>query len=126
MAGSYKDLVAWQKAMLLAVDVYRVSRAFPRDELYGLTSQLRRAAVSIPSKIAEGQGRYSRQEFHHFLNHARGSLAELETQIMLARELECLERKEAENLLSGAAELGRILNGLTASVRAAEAGCSEY
>jgi four helix bundle protein len=119
MAGSYRDLVAWQKAMVLAVDVYRASRAFPRDELYGLTSQLRRAAVAVPSKIAEGQARYSRQEFHHFLNHARGFLAELETQIMLARELDCLQKKEADDLLSGAAELGRILNGLTASTRAA-------
>jgi four helix bundle protein len=119
MAGSYKDLIAWQKGMLLALDLYRASRAFPRDELYGLTSQLRRAAVAVPSKIAEGQARYSRQEFCHFLNNARGSLAELETQIMLARELECLERKEAEGLLARAAELGRILNGLTASTRAA-------
>ena len=109
MAGSYRDLVAWQKGMLLALVVYRASRAFPRDELYGLTSQLRRAAVAVPSKIAEGQARYSRQEFQHFLNQAGGSLA----------ELECLERKEAENLLSRAAELGRILNGLTASTRAA-------
>jgi four helix bundle protein len=119
MAGSYKDLVAWQKGILLALGVYRASRAFPRDELYGLTSQLRRAAVAVLSKIAEGQARYSRQEFYHFLNNARGSLAELETQITLARELECLERKEAESLLSRAAELGRILNGLTASTRAA-------
>jgi four helix bundle protein len=95
MAGSYKDLIAWQKGMLLALDVYRASRAFPRDELYGLTSQLRRAAVAVPSKIAEGQARYSRQEFCHFLNNARGSLAELETQITLARELECLERKRS-------------------------------
>jgi four helix bundle protein len=91
----------------------------PKDELYGLTSQLRRASVSVPSNIAEGQARYSRGEFHHFLNNARGSLAEVETQILLARDLEYLPSKEANTLLVKASELGRILNGLIASTTAA-------
>lgn len=86
MAGSYKDLVAWRKAMRMALEIYRATRAFPKDETDGLGNQLRRAAVSVPSNIAEGQGRYSRREFQHFLNNARGSLAEIETQILLARE----------------------------------------
>ena|SRR5580700_2187512 len=71
MGESYRDLIAWRKAMDLVTDIYRVTQSFPRDELYGLTNQLRRAAVSVPSNIAEGQARFSRKEFHHFLSHAR-------------------------------------------------------
>jgi four helix bundle protein len=119
MAGSYKDLVAWRKAMGLAVQIYRSSESFPKHELYGLTSQIRRASVSVPSNIAEGQARYSRREFHHFLNNARGSLAEVKTQIVLARELAYLAPKEADTLLIRAAEVGRILNGLIASTKTA-------
>jgi len=119
MAGSYRELVAWQKARAFVAQIYQATRSFPRDELYGLTSQLRRAAVSVPSNIAEGQARYSRREFHHFLNNARGSLAEVETQIMLAADLNYLSLKESEALLARAAQLGRILNGLIASVRTA-------
>ncbi|HLZ41682.1 MAG TPA: four helix bundle protein [Candidatus Sulfotelmatobacter sp.] len=122
MAGSYRDLVAWRKAMILVVQVYRATRTFPKDELYGLTSQLRRAAVSVPSNIAEGQARYSRREFHHFLSNARGSLAEVETQIMLAADLTYLPPKDAETLLLKSAELGRILNGLIASTRSMAQG----
>jgi four helix bundle protein len=117
MAGSYKDLVAWRKAMRMALEIYRATRAFPKDETYGLGNQLRRAAVSVPSNIAEGQGRYSRREFQHFLNNARGSLAEIETQILLARELVYLSRTEADGLLMKAGEVGRILNGLIAATR---------
>lgn len=117
MAGSYRDLVAWRKAMILVVQIYRATRTFPKDELYGLTSQLRRAAVSVPSNIAEGQARYSRREFHHFLANARGSLAEVETQIMLASDLAYLPSKEADTLLFKTAEVGRILNGLIASTK---------
>lgn len=117
MAGSYRDLVAWRKAMILVVQIYRATRTFPKDEVYGLTSQLRRAAVSVPSNIAEGQARYSRREFHHFLSNARGSLAEVETQIMLAADLTYLSSKDADTLLFKTAELGRILNGLIASTR---------
>jgi four helix bundle protein len=70
MGESYRDLIAWRKAMELVTDIYRATKSFPRDELYGLTNQLRRAAVSVPSNIAEGQARFSQKEFHHFLSHA--------------------------------------------------------
>ena len=80
MAQHFKDLIVWQKAMDLVADVYRATDSFPRREVYSLTDQIRRAAVSVPSNIAEGQAHYSRREFLHFLRHAAGSLAELETQ----------------------------------------------
>jgi four helix bundle protein len=85
MGESYRQLLAWQKAMQLVTRIYTITKQFPREELYGLTNQLRRAAVSVPSNIAEGQARYSAKEFHHFLSHARGSLVEIETQVMIPR-----------------------------------------
>jgi four helix bundle protein len=85
--GSCRNLLAWKKAMRLALHVYEETKGFPREELYGLTSQLRRAAISVPSNIAEGQARFSHKEFKHFLSTAKGSLAELDTQLLLAREL---------------------------------------
>lgn len=109
---SYRDLVVWKKSMALVLDVYRSTQAFPKTETYGLVSQLRRAAVSIPSNIAEGQARLSTGEFKQFLGKARGSLMEVETRILLAQELGYLEIAEGESLLSAAAEVGRILNGL--------------
>lgn len=87
MGRSYKDLVAWQKAMDLVTATYRSTTTFPKEEQFGLTSQLRRAAVSIPSNIAEGQGRLSEKEFRHFLGLARGSLMEVETQFQIAQNL---------------------------------------
>ena len=87
MGRSYKDLVAWQKAMELVTATYRASANFPKDDLFGLTSQLRRAAVSIPSNIAEGQGRLSEKEFRYFLGQSRGSLMEVETQLQIAQNL---------------------------------------
>ena len=87
MAQSYRDLIAWNKAMELVTEIYRVTHNFPKEELFGLMSQLRRAAVSIPSNIAEGKGRLSKGEFRQFLGNARGSLAELETQILIAQNL---------------------------------------
>jgi four helix bundle protein len=119
MGESYKDLIAWRKAMGLVTEVYRVTRAFPRDELYGLTNQLRRAAVSVPSNIAEGQARFSQKEFHHFLSHARGSLVEIETQLMIAQSLQYAGTQDVASLLDKAGELGRILNGLIASIKSA-------
>jgi four helix bundle protein len=113
---SYRQLIAWQKAMDFVAEVYRVTRTFPKEEMYGVTSQLRRAAVSIPSNIAEGQGRQTTGEFRQFLGHARGSLLETETQILLSERLEYLDHKTTEMLLNQAAELGRILNGLMASL----------
>jgi four helix bundle protein len=119
MAQSYKQLIAWRKSMELVIEIYRVTRTFPQQETYGLVSQLRRAAVSVPSNIAEGQARYSRREFYRFLTMARGSLAEIETQITIARVLAYVSHETARSLLESTEELGRILNGLIASMRAA-------
>ena len=112
MTESYRNLIAWKKAKDLALDVYRCTRKFPKDETYGLTSQMRRAAVSVPSNIAEGKGRRSRKDFAHFLYQARGSLLELETQLSIARDLEYLDALAFNNTLGKAEEVGRILNGL--------------
>ena len=88
MAHSFRDLVVWQKAMQLTLAVYRITQGFPREELYGLASQMRRLAVSVPSNIAEGHGRLNTGEFRQFLGIARGSNSELQTQIEIARALE--------------------------------------
>ena len=117
MAQTYRDLVAWKLGMKLVGDVYRLTEAFPHRETFGLASQMRRAAVSIPSNIAEGQARFSKREFKHFLRNARGSLAELETQVLIAVDLGYLEQGLASPLLTRCAELGRVLNGLIASIR---------
>ena len=119
MGQSYKELVAWQKAMNLVTKVYSLTKNFPREELYGLTNQLRRAAVSVPSNIAEGQARFSQKEFCHFLGHSRGSLVEIETQILIAQNLGYLDSHDSQDVLDNAAELGRILNGLISSIRPA-------
>ena len=109
---SYKDLVVWQKALDLVEMVYDVTRLFPREELYGLTSQLRRAAVSVPSNIAEGHSRHSTAEFRHFLSIANGSLAEIETQLLIARRLNYIEQGTLQNLLSTQAEISKMTNSL--------------
>jgi len=101
---SYRELIAWQKAMDFAAEVYRATRRFPKAELYGVTSQLRRASVSIASNIAEGQRRQTTGEFRQFLGNARGSLLETETQILLSERLEYLDHRTAESLLNQAAE----------------------
>jgi four helix bundle protein len=113
---SYRDLVVWKKSMAFVLDVYRCTQAFPKIETYGLTSQLRRAAVSVPSIIAEGQARRSTGEFKQFLGNARGSLTEVETQILIARDLDYLEQNQSETLLGATAEIGRMLNGLLAAL----------
>jgi four helix bundle protein len=112
MPEGYRDLIAWQKAKSLALSVYRHTRRFPRDELYGLSSQMRRAADSVPSNIAEGKGRHSQKELVQFLYHARGSLLELETQLSIACDLEYIDLQTFEDLESQTEELARILNGL--------------
>jgi four helix bundle protein len=116
MLSTFKDLRVWQDAMSFVVEVYRITSQFPRHELYGLSQQLRRAAVSILSNIAEGKGHRSNREFGNFLLHARGSLLEVQTQIMIAKELEYIEGKEAERLLISADAIGRSLNGLINSI----------
>ncbi len=115
MAG-YRELKVWRLAMELAEDVYKLSAEFPRNEVYGLTSQLQRAAVSIPSNIAEGQARNSSKEFNHFLGIARGSLAELETQIMLAQRLDYLAAEKTNSVLEKAEEIGKMLKGLQKTI----------
>jgi four helix bundle protein len=117
MADAYRDLIAWQKATQLALGIYRATQEFPRAEIYGLTAQMRRAAVSIASNIAEGKGRYSHKEFVQFLFRARGSLLEIETQLYIANQLQYLETGVFERLQAEAVELGRILNGLIKSVQ---------
>jgi four helix bundle protein len=112
---SHKDLVVWQKAVVLAGNVYRATNSFPSHELYGLTAQLRRAAVSIASNLAEGCARASRKELIQFLHVARGSLAELETQIEIARTLGLLPVNST--LFEDAGEVGRMINGLISSLR---------
>jgi four helix bundle protein len=113
---NYRELIAWQKAMDLVVLVYKASARFPREEVYALTSQLRRAVVAIPSNIAEGQGRRSTREFLNFLSIAHGSLREVETQVIIAQRLKYLCDTEANVLLELAAEVGRLLNGLSNSL----------
>ena len=117
MGQSYRDLVVWNKALELVMEIYRLTQTFPKEEIFGLMSQLRRSAVSIPSNIAEGQGRLSKGEFRGFLGNARGSLSELETQILIARKLDYLKESDASGLLELAAEVGRTLNGLIASMK---------
>lgn len=112
----YGELIAWQKAMDLAVEVYRHTGDFPQSERYGLVSQVRRSAVSVPSNIAEGQGRGTTKDFVHFLHVARGSLQEAETQILLSERLGFLSAEARLDLTTRAAEVSRILGGLIRSL----------
>ncbi|HEX4132969.1 MAG TPA: four helix bundle protein [Pirellulales bacterium] len=115
---SYRDLRVWQNGIALVKSVYLLSRSFPKEEVYGLTSQIRRAAVSIPSNIAEGHTRGFTKEYLHPLAIALGSLAEVETQLMLARELEiCGKESAIDTLLADCDELGRQRRGLIKSLR---------
>jgi four helix bundle protein len=116
-SGSFKELRVWQAAMRLAVDVYRETADFPKHEIYGLTQQMRRAAVSIPSNIAEGKGHRSNREFSHFLFHARGSLLELQTQMMIATELQYFSEEQVQFLSQSAEDVGRALSGLINSLK---------
>ncbi len=115
---SYRDLIAWQKSMDLVTEIYRCTQAFPKTETYGLISQLRRAAVSVPSNIAEGHARLSTGEFRQFLGHALGSLVEIETQILIAHHLGYVDSKKSEDLLGRTTEVGKVLNGLLRSLLA--------
>ena len=113
---NYQELIVWQKAMDLVEEVYIASKSFPREEIYGLTSQLRRAAVSIPSNIAEGQGRRTTPDFLRHLSIAYGSLREAETQIMIATRLRYLSQGKCQDVMRITGEVGRLLNGLMASL----------
>src|SRR6266404_2130018 len=107
MANSYKDMIAWQKGIQLVKSIYELTSSFPDQEKYGLISKIRRAAVFIPSNIAEGQARFSPADFRHFLRIARGSLAELETQLVLARELRYITQEQLDQQSALIDELGR-------------------
>jgi four helix bundle protein len=113
---SYQDLIVWQKAMDLVELVYRISARFPKEELYGLTSQVRRASISIASNIAEGQGRRTTREFLHFLSIARGSICEVPTQFLIAQRLGYVEESRAAELMEKSAEVCGLLNGLANSL----------
>ena len=112
----YTDLVAWQKAMDLVQEVYQITKSFPKEELYGLRSQLRRSAVSVPSNIAEGHCRNGRREFVHHLSIALGSLGEAETQMLIAHRLGYLDQKTVAIFMEQAAEAGRVVVGLMHSL----------
>jgi four helix bundle protein len=113
---SHRDLIVWQKAMDLAVSVYRETDHFPKTEIYGLTSQARRAAVSVPANIAEGQGRRLAGEYIHFLGNARGSLLELDTHLEIAFRLDFLDASVHSALAEKLAEVRKLLNGLMRSL----------
>ena len=118
--SSYKDLIAWRKGMEMVAAIYDATDGFPSHEQFGLVSQLRRAAVSVPSNIAEGKAHFSNRDFVRFLRHARGSLAEIETQILIAQERNYVDSETTTKLSQKIDELGRILSGLINSLTNAE------
>jgi|SRR5579871_3371077 len=116
MSHSYRDLLVWQKSMSLVKLIYEEPRSFPKEAMFGLTSQMRRAAVSVPCNIAEGQGRASKGNFRQFVAMSRGSLLELETQVQIAREPNLRNAENASLLLDKTAELLRMLSALIKSL----------
>lgn len=109
---SFKQLLIWQKGIDIVKEVYRLSKDFPREELYGLTTQMRRAAISIPSNIAEGFKRNHNNEYRQFLHYALGSAAELETQLIIAQELNFLNKDKLNDSLDQLDHLGRMVSSL--------------
>lgn len=116
MLKSYRDLEVWQKAMDLVVMCYQMTKKFPKSEIYGLSSQLQRAAISVPSNIAEGRQRQHSKEFLQHLSIAYASLAEVETHILIAGRLDYTDERQINNILDQTAEIGRMLNGLRRSI----------
>jgi four helix bundle protein len=116
VSSSFQDLRVWQQAMTLAAAAYKATELFPKPEVYGITSQIRRAAVSVASNIAEGKGHRSDREFLHFLYHARGSLFELETQILLAQRLQYVSEEGTKELIGSVTVVARSLTGLINSL----------
>ena len=114
---SYRDLAVWQRSMSLAEGVYRLTSKYPRTEQFGLTSQTRRASVSIPANIAEGYGRGSRPSFIQFLKIAQGSLKELETHLLLAERIDITPSGSTETMLDEADQIGKMLRALIASLQ---------
>ncbi|MFH0341369.1 MAG: four helix bundle protein [Chromatiales bacterium] len=114
--SSYRELIVWQKSIDLAVRIYATTRSFPTEERFGITSQMRRAATSIPANIAEGQARKTTGEFLQSLGIARGSLAEVETFLTLSERLEFLTKLDSESLLNACAEINKMLHALMKSL----------
>lgn len=114
--GNFKDLIAWQKAMQVAELVYKLTATFPSEEKFGFVSQMRRAAISVPSNIAEGQARHTTGEFIQFISHAEGSVAELETQLLLSIKLDFATADTAAPVLNLLDEVRRMLNALRRSL----------
>lgn len=117
MGGTYHDLKVWEGAIELSLKIYRMTRKFPAEEMYGLSTQLRRAAISVASNIAEGKGRSSDKELLQFLSHARGSLYEVQTQLQIAKSLGYLTEGDYQGLAQQADAVGRMLNGMIAKFR---------
>lgn len=118
---TFRDLIVWQKSFKLVVVIYRITDGFPKSEIYGLTSQIRRAAVAIPSNIAEGQSRGHRAEYIQFLQIAKGSSAELETQLFLAKELKFVSEKSFKEAYDLLVEVEKMLTVLINTLRYAKA-----
>ena|SRR5580700_5499909 len=114
----YRDLDVWQAAMTLAQRCYEVTKRFPKDEMFGMRAQIRRASASIPANIAEGRGRQGTKEFLSFLSIARGSLMELETHLMLSHRVQLMQAQELDELLAITDRISRMLSGLRTSLRA--------
>ena len=112
----HHKLDAWNNAIQLVVDLYKATENFPKEERYGLTSQIRRAAVSIPANIAEGAGRYSNREFAHFLSNAQGSASELETELIISNRLGYLNEETYSALITPLYRIGRLITGLSRHV----------
>ena len=112
MIKSFRDLLVWQKSMDMVLEVYRLVKKLPKEELYCLSSQLRRSAVSVPSNIAEGQQRKSTREFINFLSIARGSNAEVQTQLLICNGLNYLSKQEIQTAMQLTDEIGRMLNAI--------------
>jgi four helix bundle protein len=117
MVQSFRDLEVWKRSIQMTVSVYRLTQGFPKDEIYGLTSQLRRAAVSVPSKIAEGHGRLNKGEYRQFLGIARGSNFELQTQLEIARVLEKGDSKLIDETESLSHEVGKMIYGILERIK---------
>lgn len=117
IVSTYRDLVVWQKSIDLVKECYELSDSFPQREIYGLSQQLRRAAVSIPSNIAEGNGREGVKDYIRFLNIARGSLKEVETQLIIAEKLDFISATQLESALQNAGAIGFMLNNLIRSLK---------
>ena len=113
---NYKDLLVWQKGIVLAKDIYRLTQNFPTEEKFGLVAQMRRAAVSIPSNLAEGQARHTSGEFVQFISHAEGSAAELDTQLILSVELAFCKKAHAIPIYELIEEMRRMLNALRRAI----------